>query len=236
LFEQIQIVRQRQLRGSNGGALHNVYPFRRITVCGRCNRTLYGEAHKATLYMACGNQRERHDCGQSAIRNSRLEDQVGEWLATIRVPEDWRADIEWMQRSLATAQEQPPQVDTARVERQLAYLREVFFADDITREEYFERSRALKATLEGGGPPPTYSEAVLVKAARLLTELGDLWLKASPEERHELAQTLFSEVRVRDDAVVSVKLARDEYLPLMASATARGQVGVARPPVLSRWE
>ena len=102
-------------------------------------------------------------------------------------------------------------------------------ADDITHEEYIERSRVLKAKVEGGGPPPTYSEAVLVKAARLLRELGDLWLKASPEERHELAQTLFSEVRVRDDAVVSVKLARDEYLPLMASATAGAQVVLARP-------
>jgi len=30
-------------------------------------------------------------------------------------------------------------------------------------------------------------------------------------------------------ALVSVKLARDEYLPLIASATARDQVGVARP-------
>ena len=34
---------------------------------------------------------------------------------------------------------------------------------------------------------------------------------------------------VRDDRVVGAKLAREEYLPLIASATARAQVGVARP-------
>lgn len=231
LFEQIQIVRRRQLRGSNGGALHNVYPFRRITICDRCNRPMYGEAHKTTLYMACANQRERHDCGQSAVRNSRLEDQVGERLTTLRVPEDWRADIERMQRGFATAQEQRPAVDTSRIDRQLANLRELFIADDITRDEYVGRSRALRVTLDGGRPQPTYSEAVLVKAARLLTELGNLWSKATPEERRELAQTLIGEVRVRDDAIVSVTLARDEYLPLIASAMARTQVGVARPEV-----
>jgi hypothetical protein len=78
LLEQIQIVRRRQLRGSNLGSLHNVYPLRRITICDRRNRTMYGEAPRSTLYIACGNQRERHDSGQSAVRRSRLGDQVGE--------------------------------------------------------------------------------------------------------------------------------------------------------------
>jgi hypothetical protein len=40
---------------------------------------------------------------------------------------------------------------------------------------------------------------------------------------------LFAEVRVRDDRIVGAKLAREEYLQLIASATARAQVGVARP-------
>ena len=85
------------------------------------------------------------------------------------------------------------------------------------------------ASLHGGLPQPTYSEAVLVRAARLLADLGDLWAKAMPAERAEIAAGLFVEVRVRDDRVVGAKLARDEYLPLIASATARDQVGVARP-------
>ena len=70
-------------------------------------------------------------------------------------------------------------------------------AADITREEYVGRSRALKASLEGGRPQPTYSEAVLVRAARLLAELGDLWKGATPQERQEIAGNLFAEVRVR---------------------------------------
>jgi hypothetical protein len=40
---------------------------------------------------------------------------------------------------------------------------------------------------------------------------------------------MFAEVRVRGDKIVGAKLAHPDYLPLIASATAQNQVGVARP-------
>jgi len=168
-----------------------------------------------------------NDCEQRAVRSASLEDQVGRWLSTLVIPEDWRADIERLQRRQGRFEQ--PAVDTARIERQLANLRDLFADADITREEYVGRKRAPLASMQGGLPQPTYSEAVLVRAARLLAELGTLWARATPEERAELAATLFAEVRVRDDRVVGARLARDEYIPLVASAVARGQVGVARP-------
>ena len=87
LWTSIQAARRRAFRGSNGGKFHNVYPFRRLTVCDRCGGNLFGEAHRsanareAALYMACTRQRERHDCDQRAVRSGHLEDQVGGgWL------------------------------------------------------------------------------------------------------------------------------------------------------------
>ena len=157
LWTSIQAVRQRSFRGSNGGKIHNVYPFRRLTVCDRCGARLYGEAHRsakareAVLYMACTTQRERHDCDQRAVRSGLLEDQVGEWLATLEIPADWRADIERLQRR--EAQVVRPVVDTARIERQLANLRELFAEADISREEYIGRKRALMAFHEWGTAP-----------------------------------------------------------------------------------
>ena len=148
-------------------------------------------------------------------------------MATLVIPEDWRGDIERMQRRDARAS--APTIDTARIERQLANLRELYIAADITREEYAGRKRALEASLQGGRAQPTYSEATLVRAARLLSELGVLWAKATPEERAEIASGLFPEVTVKDSAIVGARLATDEYLTLIASATARSVVGVARP-------
>lgn len=93
------------------------------------------------------------------------------------------------------------------------------------------RKRQLLASLQSRTPQPTYSEAVLVRAARLLRELGDLWARALPTERAEIAAATFAEVRVRDDKIVAARLAQPEYLPLIASAEARALVGVARPEV-----
>ena len=233
LWEGILAARRRAFRGSNGGKLHNVYPFRRLAVCDRCGANLYGESHRRAaghepvLYMACTTQRERHDCDQRAVRSTQLEDQVGEWLATLVIPADWRTDIERLQRR--EAQIQRPAVDTARIERKLANLRELFAEADITRDEYVGRKRALVASLNGGVSQPTYSEAVLVRAARLLAALGELWSKATSAERAEIAASLFAEVRVRDDEIVRARLAHPDYLPLIASARARSLVGVARP-------
>jgi hypothetical protein len=106
---------------------------------------------------------------------------------------------------------------------------------DITRDEYVGRKRALIASLNGGLSQPTYSEAVLVRAARLLAELGALWAKATPTERAEIVAGLFSEVRVRDDSIVVATPAHDEYrLLIAAAATARGLVVVARPEGVER--
>jgi hypothetical protein len=118
---------------------------------------------------------------------------------------------------------QRPVVDTNRIERQLANLRNLFAEADITREEYVGRKRALMASLNKGLAQPTYSEAILVRAARLLADLGGLWAKATADERAEIAASLFSEVTVRDDEIVRARLAHADYLPLIASAAARAQ-------------
>jgi len=56
-----------------------------------------------------------------------------------------------------------------------------------------------------------------------------LLARATPEERAEIASVLFSEVRVKDSAIVGARLATDVCLPLIASATARSVVALARP-------
>ena len=92
---------------------------------------------------------------------------------------------------------QRPKVDTDRIKQQLANPKELFLAADITREEYVGRKRALEASLVGGAAQPTYSEAVLVRAARLLKDVDDLWSSATPAECAETAASLFAAPKSR---------------------------------------
>ncbi len=74
---------------------------------------------------------------------------------------------------------------------------------DLGREEYVGRKRALELSLDASSTAPTYSEVVLVQAARLLRDLGKPWSRAIPEEWTEIPQTLFASMRVGDNEVVS---------------------------------
>ena len=180
--------------------------------------------------MSCTNARERHDCDQRAVRSAVLEDQVGAWVGALRF-DGWRADMERLQRRDARP---APAVDAARIQRQTDSNLALFKMGDISREEYVARKRELEAALEVGRPQPMYSERVLADAARLLSDLGRLWSKATPSQRGEIAQGLFAEIDVLDDRIVGARLARPEYLPLIASATLRGRTSVARPEGFGR--
>jgi DNA invertase Pin-like site-specific DNA recombinase len=227
LWGQIAVVRQRQRTGSPGGRARHAYPFRTLAICDRCGSRLYGEPHRGRGYMACPTQRGHRGCDQRAVRSDRLESQVEAWLSTLVVPDDWQADIERMQRAHLAPERPRPTVDRTAIAGQLERLRELFVMGDIGREEYVGRKRDLDLALSAGAETPTYSEAILVHAARLLRDLGALWKAATPEERTEIAQNLFASIRVRDNQIVSAKLARDEYLALVASGEAR--VWMARP-------
>jgi DNA invertase Pin-like site-specific DNA recombinase len=227
LWKQIQAVRRRAFRGSAGGPLRYIYPFRRLALCERCGRRLYGEAHDDVPYMACITQRERHACDQRAVRSSVLEDQVGEWLATLRIPDDWREDIERMHRHIASADR--PTIDRSKIQDQLDRLNDLYIMGKIGREEYVGRARALDQVLAGGTPQPTYSEEVLARAANNLRDLSAMWEKATLAERAQWCQLLFAEVRVRDHKIVGARLAGSGYLELVASSTAHATVSLARP-------
>jgi hypothetical protein len=124
----------------------------RAIVCHRCDRRMFGEAHDGVPYMACMTQRERHACDQRGVRSSVLEDQVGAWLATLRIPDDWQADIARLQAGIARAVDEGPRVDREKIAAQLGRLGDLYVDGAISREEYVGRRRALDASLAGGAP------------------------------------------------------------------------------------
>jgi hypothetical protein len=219
LWERIQAVRQRQFRGSNGGRAVHVYPFKGIAKCERCDRRLIGEPHRNKRYMACPTQRERHECEQKGVQSSVMEDQVGEWLASLRIPDDWKADVDRLADMVRRPEDQKPK-DTASIEGQMRRLGELYFDGFITREEFVGRRRALEASLTGGPDQPSYDEQVLATAKRLIGDWSELWSKATPKQRADIVSAAFDEVRVKDKVIVSATLARPEYVALVATSEA----------------
>ena len=223
---QIQNVRARNFRGSAGGRAKVVYPFRRIAVCDRCDRRLIGETHRVADgeragYMVCSTQRERHECQQRGVRSADLEDQVGQWLATLEVPEDWKEDLERLASRTRRKESERSKIDRTAIENQRRRLIDLYADLHIGREEFVGRMRALEASLADGPEQPSYFEADLVKIKGLLHDWKMLWDKANSQERADIVAALFGKVRVRDKAIVSAMLADARYAPLIASSEAR---------------
>jgi DNA invertase Pin-like site-specific DNA recombinase len=222
LWDQIQAVRGRQFRTGAGGRRRHIYPLRRIARCDRCNRRLVGEPHDGVPYMACMNRRETHDerC-QGGVKTAVLESQVGAWLGQLRIPDDWRADIERLQRQLERRESTPQPDRRATLTGRLERLREFYFMGDIDRDEYTTRRHAIETELASGEGTVIAPLTTLSKAKMLLSDLAELWTQATAEERSDLASTLFDQVRVKDKVIVSAKLARPEYVQLAATSEAR---------------
>ena len=226
LWQQVQAVRARNFRGSAGGRAKVVYPFRRIAVCDRCDHRLIGEAKRLAGdqragYMVCSTQRERHDSQQRGVRTSVLEHQVGQWLATLEVPDDWKDDLERLASRKGREKADLPEMDRTAIDNQRRRLIDMYIELQIGREEYVGRMRALEASLTDGSEQPSYFEADLVKIKGLLHDWKTLWDKATPHERQDIVGALFGEVRVRDKSIVSATLADPAYAPLIASSEAR---------------
>ncbi len=171
--------------------------------------------------MVCSTQRERHECQQRGVRSSVLEDQVGEWLATLEVPDDWKDDLERMAAGVRRKERDRSTIDRSAIETQLRRLNDLYLDLEIGREEYVGRKRALEASLADGLEQPSYFEADHVKIKALLHDWKTLWDKATPEERQDIVVALFGEVRVRGKNIVSATLADPQYAPLIASSEAR---------------
>ena len=155
------------------------------------------------------------------MRSSVLEDQVGAWLNTLVVPDDWKADLERMAAGVRRKERERPAIDRTSIENQRRRLIDLYADAHISREEFVGRMRALEASLTDGSEQPSYFEADLVKVKRLLHDWKMLWNKATPEERKDIVGALFGEVRVRDKTIVSATLADPAYAPLIASSEAR---------------
>ena len=91
--------------------------------------------------MVCSTQRERHECEQRGVRSSVLEDQVGRWLETLEVPDDWKADLERMAAGVRRKKSERPAIDRTAIENQRRRLIDLYADLHISREEFGGRMR-----------------------------------------------------------------------------------------------
>jgi hypothetical protein len=91
-----------------------------------------------------------------------------------------------------------------RLETQLANVRMVFELGDLSKEESIERRGELIRQRDGLRETDEW-EAVLARAAAVLSDLPAGWRAADGAQRNALARMLFAQIRIKDDWVAAVE-------------------------------
>jgi len=187
LFDRVQRVLVE--RGHPQSATNAPQVFCGLMSCGECGmaitaevRTKYqknGNVHRY-VYYRCTKKSAAH-CSQSYVREESLTDDVSELLALFVLPPEWARDYERRMKederdvgrttanAVAELREQ-----THEIERRLDRLMDLYIAQDIERDAYLLKRRALmsdKRTLEG-------------QVARLERD-GHAWLEPMRKWIHE---------------------------------------------------
>jgi len=219
LFDRVQALRAtRNRQGRKGSTQGQAYTYLAsgLARCACCHEPLRAQG-SATRRPAYRDAAEDRGIGCATSRKSISEEVVARDLGAavqgLHLPADWREQAAIME---AQSPDETARIasERAALERKLAHLEELEFDPEANLPEVRKRKAIVKAELAAlHSQQQTVGSAE--PAAALLDNLGLLWEKATPEERRNLAASLFDGVYCDLDGkrIVGVKLKR-AFLPL----------------------
>jgi hypothetical protein len=138
--------------------------------------------------------------------------QIGAYLETFHIPEDYQQRIMEMHRKLLDNYdiEKEQRQLTARLDR----VKDLYKWGDITVEEYQRDKDQIQRELAKLTPFQDSSDT-LQRLAELLGSVANAWERATQEQRNMLARCVFQEIWIKDKDVVAVK-PQPEFKPFFA--------------------
>jgi DNA invertase Pin-like site-specific DNA recombinase len=205
LFNRVQDARAARYHGQGTSAptKSRVYPLTGVARCARCDNPMRGSSSSGLRYYRDPARDQCRDCDQGLVRSVEAEDAVGEHLAGLTLPSDWKEQILDIIREKAESEENARQ-KREQWEGQLERLKRLFKFGDISEQEYKQERDELRARLRALKPPEMPD---LEDAARLLENIGLIWDEATLKEEKQIVHTLLEAVYLDSEVgpVVSVK-------------------------------
>lgn len=216
---QAQIERRAVQRLDHHPQASRPYVLRGLLFCSECGSRLRGwttaDARKVRYYRCPANDKGVTCRQAKAIRAEKLENQIGEILAQLRLPEDWqRRALDLLGESDDDRKAQEKQ--RTNLEGQLDRLRVVFQLGDISESAYRAERDRIRSEIQTLRPVKHFD---LERAAQVLKNLGALWHAATLHEREEITHSMIERLYTFDGRIVTIEPKVDFY-PLLAVAAA----------------
>jgi len=183
-------------RGHPQKAISDPKPFCGLLHCGECGCMITAEVQKGHTYYRCTKKSKTIKCSQSYIREEVLSGELSNLLSQFSMPQTWADDLirrtsedetASIQKTEAFVQELREKVQD--LSRNLDRLTDLYIAQDIEREDYLTRRRALVSE----------KKSVEEQIARLERN-ASAWLE--PMRKWIKDASLLAETATNDDLIV----------------------------------
>lgn len=178
------------------------YPLTGLLRCGACGDNVRGDqakGHGGRRYM-CRRRRTSDLCHEPQVKADLLEEEIRQWLASIRVRAEWAQA--YAEERGAQATRATPTIDSVKaLEAKLDRLRVSWESGARTDEKEYRREvSAIRAQIDAVRSAPA---PVREKQTQALTGLVDRWDEMTPGQRKRLLSTVFTEITMRDRKIAS---------------------------------
>lgn len=205
LFDQCQEVRAGRARRYNMGPIQNkaFFPLSVLVYCAVCGTRWKGQKHRGIRYYRDPAAEKEVPCESSvkSVNADWLERFIGDWLRGIKLPKDWRKQIQ----GLAREEDDGQANERAAIEKKLERLHRLYIEGVIPDGDYQQMRNEYQQQLAPFAPKPDRDVLQLEHIGDVLLNMGKLWDAASPEDRRHLAQMIFTRIFVRNGAVEAVE-------------------------------
>jgi DNA invertase Pin-like site-specific DNA recombinase len=208
-FDKCQAVRAgRRSKADSSNHATRIYPLSGVLHCRECelryrgtNHQIYGRRYyqpAKQLGIACSQT--------TTVSAEHVESQVLEILSGIRIPADWRSEIERMVKLQTAVADQPPAAQADLLERQRR-LKNLYLAGDLTDAEYLSEKKKIEQALATVAPPPAPDTSAADYAAALetLNNFGQLYALADDEQRKRLMQAVLAKAFLFQNEVAAIQ-------------------------------
>lgn len=146
LFDKVQ--RVLEMRGRKQKAKKESQALCRLLQCGECGCSITAEKQKGHIYYRC--TRKRGPCTEPYIREEALATQLSALLSRFVLPQEWAKELLSMTnkdgqeaQSVAVAAVRELRATLADIDTRIARLTDLYVEQDIDRDAYLVRKRAL---------------------------------------------------------------------------------------------
>lgn len=205
LFNAVQEIRAKRSKPRRTiNARARTYSLSTLMRCDRCGskmRIQMSPKGRARIY--CAGRAEGLGCNNKGTFLDVYEAQIVWYLENFVIPEDYQARILEAHRRLQSAYDDTNRQKEA-LQTSLKRVKELYRWGHISKEEYLADYEDAQRELERLTPVEDKSE-LLDRLAHFLANVADAWKEATQEQRNKLARSLFEQIQIEDNKVVSVK-------------------------------